>query len=85
MSASVMQNLSRAPQTTPDARVSAAQENDARRTAEAISGVTPASINSVSSSSLNGPHANGPASIRTGLQITQQGQGNGSQSVNVMA
>jgi hypothetical protein len=132
MSASVMQNLSRTPQTIPDARVSAAQENDVRRTTGAISGATPASINSVTSSSLNGPHANGPASIRTGLQIipspndteaalqssasqiarlqsnpeqptaraaseayltqaaartriTQQGQGNGSQSVNVMA
>jgi hypothetical protein len=43
MSASAMQNVSRPPETTPDARESAAQENDARRTAEAVSGAAPAS------------------------------------------
>ncbi len=67
MSASV-QNMSRAPLTTPDIRESAAQDNDAQRAALAISGVTPASINS-SSTSLNSPHVNGPDSVRTGLQI----------------
>ena len=44
MSASAMQNLGRARETAPDARVSA-------------------------SSYLNGPHANGAVSVRTGLQI----------------
>jgi len=44
MSASAMQNLGRARETAPDARVSV-------------------------SSYLNGPHANGAASISTGLQI----------------
>jgi hypothetical protein len=44
MAASVMQYRSRPPETTPDARESAAQENDARRTAEAVSGAAPASV-----------------------------------------
>jgi hypothetical protein len=43
MSASAMQNLGKARQTTPD-------------TGESVS------------SYLNGPHGNGPASVRTGLQ-----------------
>jgi hypothetical protein len=53
MSASVKQDLSRAPATLPDT----------------ISGLTPASIRSPSLSNLNNVHANGPSSIRTGLQL----------------
>ena len=55
-----MHPSSRPPETTPDARESAAQENDARRTAEAVSGAAPASISSASSS----------PSVGTRLQIT---------------
>ena len=42
MSASPLTSLSRPPETTPDARETAAQENDARRTAESVSGAAPA-------------------------------------------
>ncbi len=71
MATSAMQNLSRPPETTPDARESAAQENDARRTAEAVSGAAPASISSVSPSYLSGPQdTTGPASVGTRLQVT---------------
>jgi hypothetical protein len=47
---------------------SMAREDVARRTAQSISGVAPASINSLATV-LNDPHANGADSIRTGLQI----------------
>jgi hypothetical protein len=63
-----MQNLSRAPEMNLGGRLSAAREESAQLTAEVISGVTPPSINALSSS-LNGPHENSAASIRTGLQI----------------
>ena len=63
-----MQNLSRAPEMNQGGRLSAAREESAQLTAGVISGVTPPSINALSSS-LNGPHENSAASIRTGLQI----------------
>ena len=70
MSASAMQNLSRVPQANSDAQESTAQQTNALRTAQAINGVTPASISALSSSYLSGPRvSSGPASIRTGLQI----------------
>ena len=43
MSPSPLTSLSRPPETTPDARETAAQQNDARRTAESVSGASPAS------------------------------------------
>jgi len=43
MSASPLTSLSRPPETTPSARETAAQENNARRTAESVSGASPAS------------------------------------------
>ena len=64
-----MQNLGRAPDTTPDARQSAAQENTASRSPAVINGSSSVSISSPLSTLLNGAHANGPASVRTGLQI----------------
>ena len=42
MSASPLTNLSRPPETTPNAREVAAQENDAGRNAESVSGASPA-------------------------------------------
>jgi hypothetical protein len=60
MSASAMHPASQPPETTPTARESATQENDARRTAEAVSGAAPATISSES----------GQASVGTRLQIT---------------
>ncbi len=58
-----MQNLSAPAETTANARESAAQENDALRTAEAVSGAAPASINAVP--------ANGTEdSVGTRLQVT---------------
>ncbi len=44
MSASPLTSLSRPPETTPSARETAAQENDARRNAEAVSGASPAAF-----------------------------------------
>jgi hypothetical protein len=44
MSASPLTSLSRPPETTPNARETAAQENDARRNAEAVSGASPAAL-----------------------------------------
>lgn len=44
MAAAPLSTMSRPPETTPDARESAAQENDARRTAEAVRGASPAML-----------------------------------------
>lgn len=44
MAAAPLTTLSRPPETTPDARETAAQENDSRRTAEAVSGASPAHL-----------------------------------------
>jgi hypothetical protein len=44
MNAAALQRLSRPPETTPDAREAAAQENDAKREAEAVSGASPATL-----------------------------------------
>jgi hypothetical protein len=41
MSASPLTTISRPPETTPSARESAAQENDARRVAESVRGAAP--------------------------------------------
>jgi hypothetical protein len=57
MSASPLTSLSRPPETTPNARETAAQENDARRTAESVSGASPASQGRPEDSS--GPVASG--------------------------
>jgi hypothetical protein len=42
MSASPLTTISRPPETTPDAREAAAQENDARQVAQSVSGASPA-------------------------------------------
>jgi hypothetical protein len=42
MAPAPLTTLSRPPETTPNARESAAQENDARRIAESVSGASPA-------------------------------------------
>jgi hypothetical protein len=42
MSAAPLTSLNRPPETTPNAREAAAQENEARRNAEAVSGASPA-------------------------------------------
>ncbi len=42
--AAPMTTISRPPETTPDARESAAQENDARRTSEAVQGAAPSTL-----------------------------------------
>lgn len=52
--------VSRAPEVTPDAREAAAQENDARRVAEAVSGASPAY--------LGGPGAQG-SSVSVGTRV----------------
>jgi len=44
MSASALATVSRPPETTPDARESATQENDARRVAASESGASPATL-----------------------------------------
>ena len=43
VAAAPLTSLSRPPETTPNARETAAQENDARRNAEAVSGASPSS------------------------------------------
>lgn len=43
VSAAPLTTLSRPPETTPNARETAAQENDARRVAQSVSGASPAS------------------------------------------
>jgi hypothetical protein len=44
MSPSALTRMSRPPETTPDAREAAAQENEARRNAEAVQGAAPATL-----------------------------------------
>jgi hypothetical protein len=62
MSASPLTSLSRPPETTPSARETAAQENDARRNAESVSGASPAT--------QGRPEENtGPASAGTRVQV----------------
>ena len=60
----------RLPRTTPDAREAAAQENDARRVAEAVSGASPAYIGTVSQSYLSGPqNTSVPVSVGTRVPV----------------
>jgi hypothetical protein len=44
MSASPLTTISRPPETTPDAREAAAQENDARQVARSVGGASPAAL-----------------------------------------
>ena len=44
MSTSPLTTISRPPETTPDAREAAEQENDARQVAQSVSGASPASL-----------------------------------------
>jgi hypothetical protein len=44
MPPSALARVSRPPETTPDAREAAAQENEPRRTAEAVQGASPATL-----------------------------------------
>jgi hypothetical protein len=47
----------RPPETTPTARESASQENDARRVAESVSGASPATLGTLTPSPVNQPQA----------------------------
>lgn len=62
MSPSPLTSLSRPPETTPNARETAAQENDARRIAESVSGASPAAQGRPEESS-------GPVSAGTRVQV----------------
>ena len=62
MSASPLTSLSRPPETTPNAREAAAQENDARRNAEAVSGASPAARQNLQQNA-------GPTSAGTRVQV----------------
>ncbi|MGO9309692.1 MAG: hypothetical protein ACLQDL_11795 [Spirochaetia bacterium] len=62
MSPSPLTSLSRPPETTPDARETAAQENDARRVAESVSGASPAAQGRPEESS-------GPVSVGTRVPV----------------
>jgi len=62
MAASPLTTLSRPPETTPDARETASQENDARRIAESVSGASPAAQGRPQESS-------GPVSEGTRTQV----------------
>jgi len=48
-----MTTISRPPETTPDAREAAAQENDSRRTAEAVQGAAPSTLTAPDQSSAS--------------------------------
>jgi len=63
MSSSPLTSLSRHPESTPDARETAAQENDARRIAESVSGASPAA-------QARPEESSGPVSAGTRVQIT---------------
>jgi hypothetical protein len=62
MSAAPLTTLSRPPETTPRAQESAAQENDARRIAESVSGASPAAQG-------RPEQASGPTSTGTRMQV----------------
>jgi len=71
MAASPLTSLSRPPETTPTARESAAQENDARRVAESVSGASPAAQGRPEESS-------GPSSTGTRVQVVATADAEGS-------
>jgi hypothetical protein len=71
MSASPLTSLSRPPETTPNARETAAQENDARRNAESVSGASPASQGRPEQSS-------GPVGTGTRVQVVATADTEGS-------
>ena len=62
MSAAPLQNLSRPPETTANAREAAAQENDARTVARSVSGASPAAAG-------NPEQAPGPVQTGTIVQV----------------
>ncbi len=71
MAPSPLTSLSRPQETTPDARETAAQENDARRIAESVSGASPAAQSRPEENS-------GPVSEGTRVQITAAPDAEGS-------
>jgi hypothetical protein len=71
MSPSPLTTLSRPPETTPDARETAAQENDARRIAESVSGASPAAQGRPEENS-------GPVSVGTRAPIVASPDAEGS-------
>ncbi len=71
LNGAALSNMSRPPETTPDARETAAQENDARRQAEAVSGAAPATLvgqASSASTALQGPEE-ASASVGTRVNV----------------
>jgi len=71
MSPSPLTSLNRPPETTPDARETAAQQNDARRVAESVSGASPAALSRPEETS-------GPVSIGTRAPIVATPDAEGS-------
>ncbi len=71
MSAAPLTTLSRPPETAPRARESAAQENDARRIAESVSGASPAAQG-------RPQEASGPTSTGTRVQVVASPDSEGS-------
>ncbi|MGA2381768.1 MAG: hypothetical protein ABSG85_20915 [Spirochaetia bacterium] len=71
MSPSPLTSLSRPPETTPNARETAAQENDARRIAESVSGASPAAQGRPEENS-------GPVSAGTRVQVAASPDAEGS-------
>jgi hypothetical protein len=71
MSASPLASLNRPPETTPNARETAAQENDARRNAEAVSGASPAAQERPAQSA-------GPSSVGTRVPVVATADTEGS-------
>jgi len=71
MSAAPLTTLSRPPETAPRAQESAAQENDARRIAESVSGASPAAQG-------RPEEASGPTSAGTRVQVVASPDNEGS-------
>jgi len=71
VSAAPLTTISRPPETTPRARETAAQENDARRIAESVSGASPAALG-------RPEEASGPTSTGTRAQIVASADSEGS-------
>jgi len=71
MSASPLTTLSRPPETAPRAQESAAQDNDARRIAESVSGASPAAQG-------RPQEASGPTSTGTRVQVVASPDSEGS-------
>jgi hypothetical protein len=71
MSPSPLTTLSRPPETTPDSREIAAQENDARRVSESVSGASPAAQGRPEGN-------NGPVSVGTRVPVVATPDSEGS-------